>query len=347
MSLTGSTRATAPTPRHGSWQRTMISLSAWTAARLAHEALAAAQAADVVVLDHHLGGETLARRSRCGQPEPARRNRRSGPSLRGRSGLSHGRRRCRIMREHRGKGPDLISMLDLVALATVADVAPLDWREPSLCAAGLESHGPARARWSCRAVGCGRPDTRPSAYHLGYRAGTTDQRRRAHRQGRSWAHGCCPATRPSRSRRAGRKAGRAQHRAPRDRGQVRAAALAQAEARGLDAPLVWAAGRAGIPAWSASLPPASKKPPDRPAVVIGFDGDRAKASGRSVSGIDLGAAIQRLAREGLDHGRGRSQNGGRSVTDPRAARALPWSDFGAIARGIQGAGALGPADLKT
>ncbi|MCB1486117.1 MAG: single-stranded-DNA-specific exonuclease RecJ, partial [Bauldia sp.] len=37
----------------------------------------------------------------------------------------------------------------------------------------------------------------------------------------------------------------------------------------------------------------------KPAVVIGFDGDEGKGSGRSVAGVDLGAAIARLAREGL------------------------------------------------
>jgi single-stranded-DNA-specific exonuclease len=33
--------------------------------------------------------------------------------------------------------------------------------------------------------------------------------------------------------------------------------------------------------------------------VIGFDGEEGKGSGRSVSGVDLGASIQRLAAEGL------------------------------------------------
>ncbi len=33
--------------------------------------------------------------------------------------------------------------------------------------------------------------------------------------------------------------------------------------------------------------------------MIGLDGDEGKGSGRSVSGIDLGAAIQRVAAEGL------------------------------------------------
>jgi single-stranded-DNA-specific exonuclease len=37
----------------------------------------------------------------------------------------------------------------------------------------------------------------------------------------------------------------------------------------------------------------------RPAVVVGFEGGEGKGSGRSVAGVDLGAAVARLAREGL------------------------------------------------
>ena len=92
---------------------------------LSHEALAAATGTDIIVLDHHLGGETR-------PPALAVVN----PNRQDETGdLAH---LCaaavvfltlvdagRILRERGDKGPDLISMLDLVALATVADVAPL------------------------------------------------------------------------------------------------------------------------------------------------------------------------------------------------------------------------------
>ena len=35
-----------------------------------------------------------------------------------------------------------------------------------------------------------------------------------------------------------------------------------------------------------------KEATNRPAIVIGFDGDEGKGSGRSVTGIDLGAQIK-------------------------------------------------------
>ncbi|VAV89556.1 Single-stranded-DNA-specific exonuclease RecJ, partial [hydrothermal vent metagenome] len=92
---------------------------------LSHGPIAAARGADVIVLDHHLGGETL-------PPALAVVN----PNRQDESGeLAH---LCaaavvflmlveagRQMREAGGAGPDLMTMLDLVALATVADVAPL------------------------------------------------------------------------------------------------------------------------------------------------------------------------------------------------------------------------------
>ena len=92
---------------------------------------------------------------------------------------------------------------------------------------------------------------------------------------------------------------------------VRAAALDQAEARGLDAPLVWATGEGWHPGVVGIVAARLKEAANRPAVVIGFDGDIGKGSGRSVSGIDLGASIQRLAAEGLlDKGGGHKMAAG-------------------------------------
>ena len=80
---------------------------------------------------------------------------------------------------------------------------------------------------------------------------------------------------------------------------MRDAALEQAEARGLEAPLVWAAGEGWHPGVVGIVAARLKEATNRPAVVIGLDGDEGKGSGRSVAGMDLGHAIQRLAAEGL------------------------------------------------
>jgi len=125
---------------------------------------------------------------------------------------------------------------------------------------------------------------------------------------------------------------------------VRAAALEQAEERGFDEPLVWAAGEgwhAGVVGIVASR---LKDAAHRPAIVIGFDGDAGKGSGRSISGVDLGAAIQKLAHEGLiEKGGGHKMAAGLSLSraqlEPAMAR---LSELMAK----QGAGDAGPADLR-
>jgi len=92
---------------------------------VSHEPIEAAKGADVIVIDHHLGGETL-------PPALAVVN----PNRQDEDGaLWH---LCaagvvflvlaaanKLRREAGQTTPDLLAMLDLVALATVADVAPL------------------------------------------------------------------------------------------------------------------------------------------------------------------------------------------------------------------------------
>jgi len=84
---------------------------------------------------------------------------------------------------------------------------------------------------------------------------------------------------------------------------------------------------------------------NRPAVVIGLDSaGLGKGSGRSVSGVDLGAAIHRLATEGLLlRGGGHRMAAGLTVAEAQIAPAM--ERLGALlAR--QGAGTGGPAQLN-
>jgi len=126
--------------------------------------------------------------------------------------------------------------------------------------------------------------------------------------------------------------------------KVRAAAVAQAEARGLGAPLVWAAGEGWHPGVVGIVASRLKEMTNRPAVVIGLDGGEGKGSGRSVSGVDLGAAVQRLAHEGvLLKGGGHKMAAGLTVAREQLDVAMArLSDL--LSR--QGAGTAGPADLR-
>ncbi len=125
---------------------------------------------------------------------------------------------------------------------------------------------------------------------------------------------------------------------------VTAAAMAQAEARGLDAPLVWAAGEGWHPGVVGIVASRLKEATNRPSVVIGLDGDEGKGSGRSIAGVDLGASIQRLAGEGLlIKGGGHKMAAGLTVArdqlDPAMERLAEL-----LAK--QGAGQGGAADLR-
>ncbi|MEJ2020208.1 MAG: DHHA1 domain-containing protein, partial [Maritimibacter sp.] len=114
--------------------------------------------------------------------------------------------------------------------------------------------------------------------------------------------------------------------------------------RGLEAPLVWAAKDGWHPGVVGIVASRLKEAANRPAVVIGFDGDEGKGSGRSVSGIDLGAAIQRLAAEGLiERGGGHKMAAGLSLS---RAQLEPAMERLSELLEKQGAAALGPRDLK-
>ena len=310
---------------------------------LSHEALAAATGTDIIVLDHHLGGETL-------PPALAVVN----PNRQDETGdLAH---LCaaavvfltlvdagRILRERGDKGPDLISMLDLVALATVADVAPLIGLNRAFVVQGLKIMA-RRARIGLVALSdVGRLDTAPKAYHLGFVLGP-----RINAGGRigqaDLGARLLSCRDPHEASALAEKLDMLNSERRAIEEEVRAAALAQAEERGFDAPLVWAAGEgwhAGVVGIVASR---LKEATGRPAVVIGFDGDEGKGSGRSVSGIDLGASIQRLAMDGMiEKGGGHKMAAGLSLSreqlEPAMARLSELLDK-------QGAGALGPSDLK-
>ena len=125
---------------------------------------------------------------------------------------------------------------------------------------------------------------------------------------------------------------------------MREEALAQAEARGIDGPLVWAAGEGWHPGVVGIVAARLKEATNRPAVVIGLDGGIGKGSARSVAGVDLGAAVQRVAAEGLFlKGGGHRMAAGLTVEEGRLPEAMArLSEL--LAR--QGAGAPGPQDLR-
>lgn len=310
---------------------------------LSHGPISAAVGADVVVLDHHLGGETLPDALAIVNPNRADEDGTLG-HLCAAGVVFLALVQCgRLLRDQGKPAPDLMAMLDLVALATVADVAPLIGVNRAFVRQGLRVMA-RRDRVGLTALAdVARLEAAPATYHLGYLLGprinaggrvgkadlgarllTTDDRHEAEALAERL------------------EALNAERRAVEE--NVRAAALAQAEARGLDAPLVWAAGEGWHPGVVGIVASRLKDAAGRPAVVIGLQNGVGKGSGRSVAGIDLGACVQRLAAEGLlMKGGGHRMAAGLTVDESNVEVAM--ARLAALLE-RQGAGTLGPSDLR-
>ncbi len=310
---------------------------------LSHGPIAAASGSDVIVLDHHLGGETLP--DCVAVVNPNRQDESGDLGYFCAAGVvflmlvEAGRQ----LREGGSKGPDLMSLLDLVALATVADVAPLTGANRALVQQGLKVMA-ARQRPGLVALSdIARMDTAPTSYHLGFLLGPRVNA--GGRIGQADLGARLLATEDQHEAKAlAEKLDQLNSERREIENAVRAAALDQAETRGLSSPLVWAAGEGWHPGVVGIVASRLKETANRPAIVIGFDGDEGKGSGRSVAGVDLGAAIQRLAAEGLlVKGGGHKMAAGLTVMKDKLEAAMSrLSEL--LAK--QGAGTGGPADLR-
>ncbi|MDD7971558.1 single-stranded-DNA-specific exonuclease RecJ [Roseinatronobacter alkalisoli] len=265
---------------------------------LSHGPVAAAKGADVIVLDHHLGGETLPDAVAVVNPNRQDETTDLGHLCAAAVVFLMLVESNRQLRTAGQTGPDLMGLLDLVALATVADVAPLIGVNRAFVRQGLRVMAE-RKRIGLRALAdIARLDTSPRAYHLGFVLGP-----RVNAGGRIGAADLgarlLATDDPHEATALAEKLETLNAERREIEAQVRAAALKQAETRGVDGPLVWAAGEGWHPGVIGIAAARLKEATDRPAIVISLDGDLGKGSGRSVPGVDLGAAIQRLAHEGL------------------------------------------------
>ncbi|WP_126974665.1 single-stranded-DNA-specific exonuclease RecJ [Frigidibacter oleivorans] len=310
---------------------------------LSHDPIAAAASADVIVLDHHLGGETLPAALAVVNPNRQDESGELGHLCAASVVFLMLVEANRQLRAQNMQGPDLMALLDLVALATVADVAPLTGVNRALVRQGLKVMARRERPGLVALADAARMDRAPTAYHLGFLLGP-----RVNAGGRIGAADLgARLLATDDPREAADLAARLDQLNTERREiemRVRDAALAQAEARGLDAPLVWAAADGWHPGVVGIVAARLKEATNRPAVVIGFADDEGKGSGRSVAGVDLGAAVHRVAAEGLllrggGHRMAAGLTVGRARLDPAMER---LADL--LAR--QGAGAGGPRDLR-
>lgn len=263
---------------------------------LSHDPIAAA-GADVIVLDHHLGGEHLP--PALAVVNPNRQDESGAAGYLCAAGVVF-LFLVEVNRQMRAKTtdlPDLLSVLDLVALATVADVAPLIDLNRAFVRQGLAVMAQ-RARPGLRALAdVARLDRAPAAYHLGFLLGPRVNA--GGRIGKADLGARLLATDdPHEAAAIAEKLDRLNEERRATEATVLAEATAQVEARDTEGPLVWAAGEGWHPGVVGIVASRLKEAFNRPALVIGLDGDEGKGSGRSVEGIDLGAAVHQLESEG-------------------------------------------------
>ncbi|MEM8570618.1 MAG: single-stranded-DNA-specific exonuclease RecJ [Pseudomonadota bacterium] len=264
---------------------------------LSHDAIFAAKC-DVIVIDHHLAGETLPVCHALVNP-----NRHDDAS-----GLGH---LCaaavvflllvavnRLLRREKQRIPDLLGLLDLVALATVADVAPLKGLNRAFVRQGLTIMDQRSRPGIAALLATAQLKTAPSCHTLGFVLGP-----RINAGGRVGAadlgarllatediHEATALAERLEQLNAQRKALEV---------SVANAALDLLEAQPPTGSLIWVAGEDWHPGVLGIVASRLKEAFGLPAIVTGFSGDFGKGSGRSAGGLDLGSAVAKLRKEGL------------------------------------------------
>jgi len=199
------------------------------------------------------------------------------------------------------QAPDLISALDLVALATVADVVPLTGLNRAFVVKGLQVMR-RRARPGLAALfDVAAPEGPPRAHHLGFVIGP-----RINAGGRIGDAALGARLLTTADELEARAIAEELDRLNRARQQIEIAALAEAEAEALLAlgleekgAAVVVAGDGWPPGVVGLLAARLKERFERPAFALSLNGTHATGSGRSIAGVDLGKAVRAAVEAGL------------------------------------------------
>ncbi len=197
------------------------------------------------------------------------------------------------------QAPDLLQWLDIVALGTVCDVVPLKGVNRALVTQGLKVMARrANVGLSALADVAGVKE-RPDAYHLGYVLGP-----RVNAGGRVGEAELGTRLLASDDPAEAAEIAKLLDGYNKDRQEIEAAVLQQAmeqvEGQSDDGlPLVLAAGEDWHPGVIGIVAGRLKERYNRPACVVALDGAEGKGSGRSVPGLDLGAAIIAARQAGV------------------------------------------------
>lgn len=275
---------------------------------LSHEPIAIAQqhGVDVIVLDHHLSGgdlpaaHAIVNPNRVDETSPHRQLAAVGVTYLLLVALNKTLREARhLTKEH---APDLLALLDLVALGTVCDVMPLTGLNRAFVAQGLKVLKGRTQQGLAALADVARLHEVPNVYHLGFLLGPRINA--GGRVGEADLGARLLTTTDEGERRAialRLDALNTERQAIEAAITEQAMALAEKQA---NVPVIvvakegWHAGVIGIVA--ARL----KEQFSKPAAVIALDRHAGKGSARSVPGADLGAAVHAAHTQGIIEGGG-------------------------------------------
>jgi len=259
---------------------------------------------DVIVVDHHVAEPALPRA--IAVVNPNRLDDRSGQGTLAAVGVTFLLTVAtnRILRdigwyESSGrKEPDLLGLLDLVALGTVCDVVPLTGLNRAFVSQGLKVMGKRRNPGLVALSDVARVESKLTEYHAGFLLGP-----RVNAGGRVGEAGLGARLLMTKD------SGEALELAQRldgwnaERREIEAhvldEAIAQVEGADLSAAMIVAAGEGWQPGVIGIVAGRLKERFNRPAFVIGFEGSEGKGSGRSLEGVDLGSAVIAARQAGL------------------------------------------------
>ncbi len=304
---------------------------------MAHEALAMAHDAglDVIVVDHHKCSSELPLALAMVNP-----NRLDESDI----GAAHGHLAAvgvafllavatvRLLRgqgwfEHRAE-PDLFALLDLVALGTVADVAALHGLNRALVAQGLKVMARRENVGMAALIDASRLGRAPTCSDLGFALGP-----RVNAGGRVGEATLGVRLLTTQDPEEARDIAAQLSRLNEERRGIEAVVQAEAEAQIAvqhNRAVVVCAGRGWHPGVIGIVAGRIKEKTGRPALVVALDADPAghgKGSGRSIAGVDLGAAIIAAREAGLlVAGGGHAMAAGMTVAPGQIGALADWLD---------------------
>jgi single-stranded-DNA-specific exonuclease len=259
---------------------------------------------DVIVVDHHVAEPALPRA--IAVVNPNRLDDRSGQGTLAAVGVTFlltvaTNRTLRDSGWYESSGrkePDLLGLLDLVALGTVCDVVPLTGLNRAFVSQGLKVMGKRRNPGLVALSDVARVESKLTEYHAGFLLGP-----RVNAGGRVGEAGLGARLLMTKD------SGEALELAQKldgwnaERREIEAhvldEAIAQVEGADLSAAMLVAAGEGWHPGVIGIVAGRLKERFNRPAFVIGFEGSEGKGSGRSVEGVDLGSAVIAARQAGL------------------------------------------------